>query len=310
MELSFLLFKQMLSMMLMILMGVTLVKLKVIKKEDSRVIATITLYVVNPCLILNSLQIEFTKDRINGLLLALMVAVSAHIVYIIVTYFFCKVTKCNAIERTSMIYSNGGNLIVPLVLALLGEDQVFYCCAFIMVQTVFFWTHLVCVIGGKDQANIKKIVTNPNVIAIVVGILLFVFQIKLPEILGTTVSNMGGIVGPLCMLMLGMIMADANLKETFLSLRNWLVCAMRLVILPFVIILLIRLSTVTEQLSYAKDVLMIVILAICAPVAVTVTQMADLFQNNEKQAGAINVMSVIISIVSMPIMLAFYQMLV
>ena len=307
MELSFLLFKQMVSMMLMILMGIILVKCKVIKKEDSRVIAAITLYVVNPCLVISSLQIEFTKERFNGLILALTVAVLAHIVYIFVTYFICRLTKYNEIERASMIYSNGGNLIVPLVFALLGETKVFYCCAFIMVQTVLFWTHLVRMIGGSDRANIKKIITNPNMIAIVVGIVLFIFKIRLPEILGVTVSNIGAIVGPLTMLMLGMIMAEANLKETFLSVHNWFVCLMRLVILPFLIIVLVRLSTVAEHFSFAKDVIMIVILAVCAPVAVTVTQMADLFQNHEKQAGAINVMSVMLSIVSMPLMLALYQ---
>lgn len=309
MELSNLLFQQMLSMMLMILMGVILVKAHIVKKEDSRVIAAITLYIVNPCMLIKSLQIEFTKERFEGLMLAITVAVLAHLIYIVASYIFCKVTKFNPIERASMIYSNGGNLIVPLVTALLGDDLVFYCCAFIMVQTIFFWTHLVRMIGGKEQTSIKKIVTNPNVIAIVVGVVMFATHIKLPSILGTTVSNMGSIVGPVCMLMLGMIMADADLKSTFLSVRNWIVCAMRLVVFPFVIIILIRVSTVTEHLPYARDVLMIVLLAACAPVAVTVTQMADLFQNHEKQAGAINVMSVIISIFSMPLMLAVYQAL-
>lgn len=310
MELSVLLFRQMLSMMLMILMGISLVKLNILRKEDSKVISAITLYVVNPCLVLSSLQIGFTRERFNGLILAFSVALLTHIVYIFLAYFFCRFAKYNVIEGSSMIYSNGGNLIVPLVSALLGKEQVFYCCAFIMVQTLFFWTHLVYAIGGKQQIKIKKIVTNPNILAIIVGIILFVNRIKLPMILGTTVSNMGSIVGPICMLMLGMIMADANLKETFLSVRNWMVCVMRLVILPFLIIVLLHYSRITEQLTYAKDVLMIVFLAACAPVAVTVTQMANLFQANEKQAGAINVMSVILSIIAMPFMLAVYQQLI
>ncbi|MDD6327388.1 MAG: AEC family transporter [Lachnospiraceae bacterium] len=307
MELSVLLFKQMLSLMLMIFMGVILVKAKIVKKEDSRVLAALTLYVINPCMVLRSLKVEYTKERISGLILAVTVAVLAHLFYILVTYLLSKVFRIHTIERMSMIYSNGGNLIVPLVLAILGEEQVFYCCAFIMVQTAFFWVHLVCAVGGKGEASIRKIVFNPNIIAIVVGIVLFVSGFSLPDMLESTIYNMGGIIGPVCMLMLGMIMADVDLKHTFLSVRNWIVCLMRLVVLPFCVILLIRMSSVTVRISFAKDVLLIVFLAISAPVAVTVTQMADLFHNNEKQAGAINVMSVLLSVITMPFMLAVYQ---
>lgn len=300
----------MLSLMLMIFLGVILVKARIVKKEDSRVLAAVTLYVINPCMVLRSLQVEFTKERMSGLILAVIVAVLAHLFYILITYFFAKVFHFHTIERMSMIYSNGGNLIIPLVLALLGEEQVFYCCAFIMVQTVFFWVHLVCVVGGKNEVSIKKIVFNPNIIAIVVGVVLFVSGLSLPNMIEATVYNMGGIIGPVCMLMLGMIMADADLKHTFLSVRNWIVCLMRLVVLPFCVILLIRMSSVTVHISFAKDVLLIVFLAISAPVAVTVTQMADLFHNNEKQAGAINVMSVLLSVITMPLMLAVYQSIV
>lgn len=309
MELSILLLEQMLSMLLMILMGYGAVKAGIVESRQSAVISALTLYIIVPCVVVNSLQIEFTLEKLEGLLLAAGFAIMMHFLFIGLALLMGKKGRLGAIEQASMIYSNGGNIIIPLVSALLGESQVFYCCAFIMVQTFFFWTHTVALIGGPKQVSLKKIVTNPNVIAIALGLVLFFTNTRLPGILGTTVASMGSVVGPVCMLMIGMIMASADLKAVFLSGRNWLVCLGRLVLFPSVMLLVLWISRVTVYLSYAKDVLLILFLAICAPVAATVTQMASIFHNKEEQAGAINVMSVILSILTMPLMVALYQAL-
>ena len=307
MELSILLLGQMLSMMLMILMGFAAVKTKLVKSSQSSVISALTLYIIVPCVVIDSFQIEFSAEKMKGLLLAAGFAVLMHVLFIIVVGLLGKKWNMSPIEKASVIYSNGGNIIIPLVSALLGQEQVFYCCAFIMVQTFFFWTHTVGLIGGRSQISVKKILGNPNVIAIAIVLILFFTNTKLPGVLGDTVSSMGGIVGPVCMLMIGMIMAAADLKTVFLSGRNWLVCAGRLLFCPALMILVLWISKVTVTIPFGKDVLLILFLAIAAPVAATVTPMARLFHNHEEQAGAVNVMSVILSILTMPVMVAFYQ---
>ena len=309
MELSILLFFQMLSMMLMILMGYAIVKLGVVKSEQSSLLSAITLYIIVPCMVIDSFQIDYSPEKLNGLLLATGVAFIMHVVFILASNALGRTFHISEIEKNSLIYSNGGNLIVPLVSALLGTEQIFYCCAFITIQLCFLWTHAVSSIGGSKQRSIKKILTNPNILAVGIGLLLFFTNTRLPSILGTTVKSVGGVVGPVCMIMIGMVMADANLKETFLSKRNWLICFGRLIIYPSLMILLLFVTRVTHIIPYAKDVLMILFLAIGAPVAATITQMANLFDNEVKHAGAINVMSVILSIITLPLMLELYQQL-
>ena len=239
-------------------------------QQPSLVISALTLYIIVPCVVIDSFQISYSQEKLKGLLLASGFAVLMHVLFIAVTGLIGRKWNISSIEKASVIYSNGGNIIIPLVSALLGQEQVFYCCAFIMVQTFFFWTHTVGLIGGKSQVSLRKILGNPNVIAIVIGLILFFTNTKLPGILGTTVSSMGGIVGPICMLMIGMIMAEADLKRVFLSGRNWLVCAGRLLFCPLLMILVLWISRVTVTISFAKDVLLILFLAIAAPVAATV----------------------------------------
>ena len=103
-------------------------------------------------------------------------------------------------------------------------------------------------------------------------------------------------------------MAAADLKKRFFirEKTGWSVQG-RLLFCPALMILVLWISKVTVTIPFAKDVLLILFLAIAAPVAATVTQMASLFHNHEEQAGAVNVMSVILSILTMPVMVAFYQ---
>ena len=184
MELSLLLMEQILSMAIMILMGFAIVRLGVVRSEDSGVLAAITLNVISPCVIINAFQITFSMEKLKGLLLAIGAAILLHVLFILCTHFIGKAAKLNSIERASLIYSNGGNLIIPLVSALLGEEAVFYSCAFIAVQNVLLWTHAVSLISAQKRRNLKKIVTNPNMIAIAVGLTLFLCRITLPETAG------------------------------------------------------------------------------------------------------------------------------
>lgn len=79
----------------------------------------------------------------------------------------------DAVEITSVYYSNSGNLIVPLVTAVLGAEWMLYSCVYMSVQLVFFWTHCKKVISREASYDWKKIVLNLNIISIFVGILLF-----------------------------------------------------------------------------------------------------------------------------------------
>nr|WP_317361386.1 AEC family transporter [uncultured Blautia sp.] len=182
MELSILLFGQMVSMMLMILMGFAAVKAKLVTSSQSQVLSALTLYIIVPCVVINSFQIEFSKEKMNGLLLAAGFAILMHVLFILVVSVLGKRWKLTSIEKASMVYSNGGNLIIPLVSALLGQKQVFYCCAFIMVQLVFLWTHTVSLVGGREQMSWKKILKNPNMFAIAAGLILFFTNTRLPGV--------------------------------------------------------------------------------------------------------------------------------
>ena len=309
MELSFLLMQQICQLFIMIFCGYLLVKTKVLKAEDSKVLSKVALFVVTPCAILSSFMIEFTPDKLVGLALAVVGALIVHIIFIPLTKIISKVFRFTPIEKASIIYSNAGNLIIPLVGALLGKEWILYTSGYMMVQTVLMWTHAKNLVCNENSYDLKKIFLNINVIAVGIGIVFFLLQIQLPNLVVTTIDKIGAMIGPLAMFVIGMLIGKMEVKKIFIQKRTYLIAFMRLIVYPLIILFIFKLSGLTTITTDANQILLITILATCAPAAATITQFAQLYDNHPEYASILNVMSVIFSIITMPLIIMIYQIL-
>lgn len=310
MEISILLAEQILAMFLTMAVGFAVVRIGLFKTEDSRIISNMVVYICNPCVVVHAFQIELTDDKIRGLLIAIGMSVIVHIVLIAGTAALSKVFHFNSIEKASIIYTNAGYLVIPLVSAVLGEEWVFYTTAFILVQTVLMWTHGVKLIGQEKDMNIRKIITNPNVIAMLTGIVLFALEIRLPSVIDSCVSGFGDMISPASMMVIGMVIGDVDLKWVFGQKRPYLICLIRLIVFP--VIAAVSFAGL-ERMGIHKDaeyILMIVLIATAAPVAAMVTQLSQIYKKDSKYASVINVMSVVFCIVTMPVMVLLYEMMI
>ena len=310
MHISLLLMEQIIQLFLMIFMGFVIVKARLLKSEDSRVLSVIVLYLIVPCVIINALQVGYTKDTVQGLLIALAASVLTQIVLLIVISVFGKLIHLNEVEVASIYYSNSGNLIVPIVTFILGKEWVLYGCVFMSVQLVFLWTHCKKIISREASYDWKKIVLNINMISIVIGVILFFTRIHLPSDINSTLSAVGSMIGPASMIVTGMLFAGMNLKKIFTNKRVYFVSFLRLVIVPVIALILIKCSQLSTFSSNGNKLMLIVFLAIITPSASTVTQMCQVYGNDSQYASAINVVTTLFAIVSMPAMVILFQMIV
>lgn len=310
MELSILLAEQIVALFLMGLFGYAAVKSGKFQEADSKVISNVVVYICSPCVIIHAFQIEFTEDKLSGLLLAVGASVLAHVVLIGGGRLLAGPLHLNRIEKASVEYSNAGNLIVPLVAAVLGEQWVFYTTAYIMVQTVLIWTHGQAVIGQNTEKNWRNILLNPNILAIGAGLLMFVTGIRLPSVLEQCVSGFGDTIGPISMLVVGMIIGNVDLKWVFRQKRIYFICFLRLIFFPLVMVLFFIFGGAVHLHPDAEYILMVVLLAVSAPAAVMVTQLAQIHGQDARYASVINIMSVIFCIATMPLIVLLYEVLI
>lgn len=307
MNLSLMLLEQILVMTIYILFGFLIVKFHILKGTDSSVISALVLFIISPALILDSFQVSFSLEKMYGFLLAVLASALMHLLFLVFTFGVRKLLSLNEVEGASIIYSNCGNLLVPLIGAILGKEYVLYCSAFMAVQNVLLWTHGAYILGGRSAVNPRKIITNPNIIAMILGLILFFTRIRLPGILGVAITKTGACIGPVSMMVIGILIASADLKAVFTNRRSLLICFMRLIAIPLLTILMLWLTRIPYLIDQGPKVLYVSFLASAAPTAVNVTQLSNLYGNDSVLAGSINIMCVFLCILTMPLMTAVYQ---
>ena len=307
---TFLLFKQIVSLFIMMGAGFTLVKTKLVRAEESHVLSVLSIYLIMPCTVIKAFQIEVTPAIQKGFLVAVAAAVVSHLCLLLVDQINRRVLRLNAVERDSIIYSNAGNLIIPLVTSLLGEEWVIYASAFICVQLVFLWTHGYSLMSGQVKIQIKKVLTNVNLIAVVLGLLMMSFKIRLPEVVGKAVSSIAGAVGPISMIMIGMILASVDFKRVLTDKRVYLTTFLKMIVTPALILLVIWAMHLYDLVPDGRTILLISFLAVITPSAATVTSMAQLCRNQPDHASAINALGTLLCIGTMPLMVWMFETLI
>ena len=290
------------------LMGYAVVKAGLMKSSESKSVSVIMVYLVIPCVIINAFQVKYTPDVQKGLLLACAAAVAVHILFLLLTAILKKPLHLDVIERATIIYSNAGILVIPLVQELLGQEYVIYSSAYIAVQLILIWTHCKNMLCEEDKLEWKKVLLNVNIISIIAGVVLFIFRIQLPSGAQDVLNMMNNMIGPLGMLLAGMVIAEVPLKTVFTRKRIYLSAALRLFIYPVFVLGLMKVIQTFASIQDSKQILLTVYLASITPACATVTSMAQLYDKDAAYSSSLYVLTTLLSIATMPVMVGLFEM--
>lgn len=302
------LIKKIFSLFLILIVGALLVRLKVLKAGDSKVLSVLTLYMITPCVIITAFQVELSPEVRDGLLLALGASLVIQVLTILLIHLLKKPLRLDPVELDSAAYPNSANLVIPLVSAMLGEEWIIYSSAFTAVQLFLVWSHGKAVLCGERGLDVKKIVSNINLIAVLLGVVILLTGFSFPAPVQDAIGSVGSMVGPVSMLVTGMIIGGMDMKKLFSYKRVWLVTALRLVLLPLPALLFLKCSGIAALAPAGETVLLVTLLATASPTAGMITQMSQVYGKDADYASAINVISTLLCIVSLPVMVALYQL--
>ena len=200
-------------------------------------------------------------------------------------------------------------LVIPLVQELLGQEYVIYSSAYIAVQLILIWTHCKNMLCEEDKLEWKMVLLNVNIISIIVGVVLFIGRIQLPSGVQDVMNMMNNMIGPIGMLLAGMVIAEVPLKTVFNRKRNYVSTALRLIVYPIFVLFLMKIICAFIGIMDAKQILLTVYLASVTPACATVTSMAQLYDKDAAYASSLYVLTTLLSIVTMPVMVGSYEMM-
>ena len=306
---SLLLVQNILTLFLMMAMGFALAKSKLLKPSDSKALSMASLYVIIPCTIVSSLQVERTPEVLQGALLALIGAVLTHLVFIALARLVKGPLKLDKVEQVSLTYTNCGTYLIPLVVMVLGEEYVIYCTIYLAVFNLFMWTHARIVLGGGADLNLRGLLLNVNMIAVYLGAFLFISGLDFPPVIENAIGGIGSMLGPAAMLAVGMVLAGVDLKMVRGYKKLPLATALRLLVFPLVMLAVFKLTPLASLAPDGSMVLLVIPMAGAAPSALVLAQLVQACHHDFTYCSAISVSTLIFSIFTLPLIVFLYNLL-
>jgi len=289
---------QVLILFILIAVGAICGKTKLLSKEAVRCMANIALLFATPCVIVRSFQRELTQELLRGLGVAALAAVGVHIFGILIAHLLCrdKDDVRRRILRFGAVFSNAGYMALPLQFALLGDEGVFYGAVYVAIFNLTLWTYGVAIMGeGRKSLSARKLLLNPGLIGVALGMVVLLTGIRLPEIIASPVDHLANLNTPIPMLIIGFYLAGTDLKKALKDKGMYLSIALRLLVIPLIALGILWLCGVRGT------VLISAVIGASAPIATASTMFATRYNRDPELSVNLVVLSTLLSVITMPL---------
>ena len=292
----FIVLRQIVIMFVYMAIGGLLFKKGLITKEGSKSLANLLLYVVLPCVVVKSFCVARTPERTSGLLVSFLAALGILLLAMVVSHLLFKK---NPIDDFGAAFSNAGFMGFPLVAAVQGSEAIFYAAGFVALLNALQWTYGQSLISGDPSyRSPKAILKNPLVLSLLLGMLIFCLEIPVPAIASDLLAALSALNAPLAMVILGVYLAQTDAKTLFNDPHLYVVAAARLVLIPLLTALVLKLLPA----QYASIATTLVIVA-AAPIGSNVAVYAQKLGKDYAYAVRGVCLSTLLSAVTMPLLM-------
>lgn len=290
--------EKIIEMFLIMIGGFIAFKTRLIDENTTKKMSDLLLMLISPLLIFQSYQIDFNMEYFLGLLWTFLASVITFIFMIVISNFlFRGKDERIPVEKVGVIYSNCGFIGIPLVDGILGSQGVFYLTAYLTVFNVLVWTNGVWIMGeGGELKSAWKNLVSPAIVAVFLGVLCFLLQIRLLEIISEPIQMVADMNTPLAMIIAGANLAQADLRNSLKNRRLYFVCFIRLIVFPILCVIPLYLMHLEFEISFA------VFIATACPAGATTIMFAERYGRDARYASEIFTVTTILSAVSIPLL--------
>lgn len=297
MDMVVILIKQILVMVVMMAIGVVLSKTKMLDEHGVAQLSNVALYVATPAVVISSLAIQFNTEQLATGGLVMLFFTALLVLAIVVGRIGCG--RADRVGQFAVAFSNSGFVGIPLIQGILGEEYTFYVTMTMVAGTIVFWTYGVWLMSAdKSEVSVKKILTNPNFIAVLIGLILFFAPIKLPYIIDQSLVGMKNLNTGLGMIILGANLGASNVMLMITDTRLYKACILRLVVAPLLTIALLLFMPAPFEIR------MVLMIVAAAPAASATSMLAQKYGADYQYGTGLSIGSTLLSMVTMPVVLA------
>ena len=287
-----------LRMFLVMLIGLLFRKKNLISGEGKKNLTDLVIYLILPCNIVRSFMIEFDENTLKNFGVVFLVSVLIQVVCAIFAKLFYNhmAPEHKKVLQYATVASNAGFLGNPVAEGVFGGMGLALASIYLIPQRIIMWSAGVSYFteSADKKGVLKRVVTHPCIIAVVVGLVFMLGQIQLPSFLDSALKDVGNCNTAMSMLVIGTILADVKPKD-MLDKSLFLFSGLRLLLIPLLVYggcLLLQIDPLVTGVS---------VLLAAMPAASTTAILAAKYDGDAPYASKCVVITTVLSLLTTPV---------
>ena len=270
--------------------------------ETDQKLSKIILNITMPCLIVASVA---TGDELPGAAEILSVLKVAAVFYgmelllsTVVPRLLGGTDKQKGVWRYTLVFPNMAFIGYPVVVALFGPEALFYAVILVLPFNLLAYSLGPLMLAGRAKFRWQQL-TSPCIIASVIALVVALGHIRLPAIVGECAGFVGNLTTPLSLLVVGSLLAGLTVGKVFASPRLWALTAVRLLVLPALLWLLLGWMNVEPPMVAG-----IAVILMAMPTAVNGSMLSMEYGGDTECMAQITFLTTLVSIITIPVVSA------
>lgn len=298
---SAILLQRMLVLFIMVVIGIYSYKKNIIDDQACRKITSLIVNVLNPMLIISGVL----GEKMNGdkmIFHNILVVILMYTLLIVLSFLYVKLRRYELKKakfyQLMLIFNNVGFIGIPLVKGIYGDEYIIYLVFYILVFNIIVYTlgiYLASKTADKKADYSWKSLFNVGLLACIVSLIIFIFQIPVMEPIQDAFKYMGDAAIPLSMIIIGSSVAKMSLKELFLNREHYTFMIVKMLIFPTICVLIAR------QLPISKELLGIFMLCVSMPCASISGMLAEEYGGKGTESNRLIAFTTMFSLITVPI---------
>lgn len=292
---------QVLILFLIMLTGYFARKKNYINSEINKGLSELLIYITQPFMLVTSFNYKYSKDMLLGAAILFVTSFIIHFSIIFVSRLLYKKgfhDNQKGVLKFVTVFSNCGFMGYPVLQSVYGKLGVFYTAVFNVPITILMWTYGISLFTkDKSQSSFKKVILNPGIFSVFIGLILFVLSIKIPYPLFKALDMVGSTTTPLSMMVVGAMLAEESFLDILKDKGVYIVTAMRLVAVPLAVF------TVLKLIGFKGMFLGVPFLVCAMPGAANSVILSQMYGGDARFASKCVFITTIVSIISIPLMI-------
>lgn len=285
-----------------LLIGYVLRKKELLPRAADTVLSRLENMIFVPAVVISTFMTRFTADNIGRrgsyILVSCIVALVTLPLAVLVGRLLGKDEAEERIFRYSAMIPNFSFFGIPLVSGTLGEEALFdYLIFCIPMYVICYSIGVVWLIPSENGAKVSiKSFVNPICVSLLIGMAFGLAGVRLPGFLDTALSQASGCMGPVAMILTGFVVAGYGIRNLLGDRRIYVMAALRLLIIPFVVTMAFRLVL--------KDspVLLYVLCFLAMPLGLNTIVIPAAYGGDTRIGASCALISSVLAVVTIPVL--------